>query len=462
MRTRSARLAAVPWLLRASRAAFALAFLLAMATPEWERGTFSLVPLWRFRLSGEDFQVGVLALLPVVSGATWIAARLLGRSRSWRWGPLHVALPVLGFAALALTRAWPVHIRHHAVVTGIAVALFAGVYLYALQELPGRWVAGLLALLLLLQGGTAILQFARQDSVGLSWMGEGTLDPNGQGVSVIEAGGRRWLRAYGLTAHPNVLGGYLSMGVLVCLGALAAWPARRRPWIYGAIGIGAVGLFLSFSRSAWLGTGAALLTMALLVRPWQRVDWRSPRNRRVLLLGGGALVALLLILAVLFGDLLTARLFRLGDPLESTSIQERLVDIRQAWDLFLDVPLKGAGSGYYIDALWAGVGEERPPGFRKVHNAYLLAAAELGVGGVILWLWMLLGPPLALFVARRPAVSAWQRSGWAAAFVSAAVVCVFDSYLYIPSTWWPALFLGLLCGAWARVEGDEGVPEARA
>jgi O-antigen ligase len=151
-----------------------------------------------------------------------------------------------------------------------------------------------------------------------------------------------------------------------------------------------------------------------------------------------------------YGDLLLTRFFRLDSPLEATSIQERIVDIKQAWSLISDVPLKGAGSGYYIAALWAGVGGDRPPGFRKVHNTPLLAAAELGIGGAALWMWMLLAPPV--FLARRLRRADMLRClGWAGAFVSAFVLGLFDSYLYVPGTWWPAAFLGLTAGVWSQL-----------
>jgi len=156
-----------------------------------------------------------------------------------------------------------------------------------------------------------------------------------------------------------------------------------------------------------------------------------------------------LVTVLWFGDLLATRFLRLTSPLEASSIQERLVDYGQAWSLIRTVPIKGVGAGYYIPALWAGVGEERPPGFRRVHNTPLLVCAELGVGGLVLWLWLLLSPPFALFhwwqdLSNRGGI------GWAAAFLCAAVLGLFDSYLYVPSTWWPALFIGFIAGTWAR------------
>ena len=444
-------------LLWVSRLAFTLAFVLAMSTPMWRNGLFARLPVWRFRTSGQSFQIGALALLPVIAGGAWAAGRLIERPRRrWRWGPAYVALPVLGFGALVLARTWPVHVQHIAVVTVTAIVLFWSAYLYSLSDCPTKWALGSLATLLALQGAVGAAQFIKQDSIGLSWVGEGALAPQGQGISVIEVAGRRWLRAYGLTPHPNALGAYLSMSLLVCVGALSSVRAASRPWLGLCIVLGSAGLLFTFSRSAWLGTLAGLAYMAGIVRPWRYVNWQSRRTRWVVT----TLVVFLLLGAVVFlaafGDLLITRLFRLDDPLERRSVKDRVYDVRQAWSLIRAVPLKGTGSGYYVGALWAGAGEDRPPGFRKVHNVPLLAAAELGIPGAILWLWLLLGPPIALAKHRRRAlqdvVERAACAGWAAAFVSALVLSILDNTLYIATIWWPALYLGLLAGQWAHRE----------
>ena len=445
-------------LLWISRMAFAVTFVLAMITPQWESGTFAHIPILRVRSSAGTLQIGILALLPALSAATWVAALALERpQRPWHWGPAHIALPVYGFSALILIRIWPVHIPHTAVITMVSVAMFLGTYLYVLYGWHERWSLWVLAVFLALQGGIAILQFLRQGSVGLFWMGEAWLDPNGQGVSVIQAAGRRWVRAYGMTFHPNALGGYLSMSILICLGAVRSASARARHWLWGALAIGGMGLCFTFSRSAWLGTIAGLIYMAGVTRPWRGLGWQDPRTKKTLIISATILIAGVLAFGVTYGELLITRFFRLNDPLEARSIRDRLIDIRQAWGLIRTVPLKGAGSGYYVAALWAGVGDDRPPGFRAVHNVPLLAAAELGIGGAVLWLWMLLASPVALLrqlqhsVPGRESVNSVRgHVGWAAAFVSALVVSLFDNYLYIPSTWWPALYLALMAGEWAR------------
>jgi O-antigen ligase len=147
---------------------------------------------------------------------------------------------------------------------------------------------------------------------------------------------------------------------------------------------------------------------------------------------------------------------RLDNPLESRSLAERAEDAALAWGLIRAVPLTGTGPGYYAAALWAGVRGMRPPDFRTVHSIPLLAAAELGIPGAILWLWLVCAPPLALYLrARRAPVSPMQ-AGLAAAWVCAAIVSLFDNYLYIPVTWWPAFYLGIVAGLWAREYAQPG------
>jgi O-antigen ligase len=453
--------------LATSHVAFALSFLLAMLTPTWREGAFARLQLLAFQVSGQRFRIGALALFPPIAAGAWVAGRLLNRPTSrkkhWHWGPAYLALPVLGLGALILARVWPIHIRHTAAVTAAAIVIFWFAYFYGLSEWPEEWATTSLAALLALQGTIGALQFVKQGSIGLSCMGERWLDPElGEGMSVIAVTGRRYLRAYGLTPHPNALGGYLSMSWLVCLGALIRSSTRsktRAPvwWIGLCLALGGVGLLLTFSRSAWLGTSAGLIYWAAVTRPWRHLNWQSTRTRRTAMVVGALVLVATIAILLALGDLLVTRFFRLSDPLERQSLDDRIHDIREAWSLIRVVPLKGTGSGYYVSALWARVGHDRPPGFRHVHNVPLLAAAELGIPGALLWLWMLLAPPITQALrARREGTQDTtplaMRAGWAAAFLSAFFLSMLDSYLYITSFWWAALYLGVLAGQWAQSE----------
>src|SRR5437773_2145960 len=80
----------------------------------------------------------------------------------------------------------------------------------------------------------------------------------------------RLMRPYGLTIHPNVIGGYFTVALL----CMAAWlvvdrdlPRWRQAVRFGAMGLILWGLCLTFSRSAW---GALAIGLALIGIAWWR------------------------------------------------------------------------------------------------------------------------------------------------------------------------------------------------
>ena len=87
--------------------------------------------------------------------------------------------------------------------------------------------------------------------------------------------------------------------------------------------------------------------------------------------------------------------FNLADPLEQQSILERLGSLRDAATLIGSHPLLGVGANGYVAAeqarrrLPAAGGEYVP----VVHNAVLLATAELGLAGGRCWRWPSAGRP---------------------------------------------------------------------
>jgi len=69
----------------------------------------------------------------------------------------------------------------------------------------------------LIQAIIGILQVAFQHSIGLFWFKESLIFPEMPGVAKIILGNHKLIRAYGLFPHPNILGGFLLMTILVTL-----------------------------------------------------------------------------------------------------------------------------------------------------------------------------------------------------------------------------------------------------
>ncbi|MFZ2187300.1 MAG: hypothetical protein WAV46_01595 [Candidatus Moraniibacteriota bacterium] len=63
----------------------------------------------------------------------------------------------------------------------------------------------------------AILQFIEQKSLGLSILEESILSPASPGVAKVVIGSEIFIRSYGLFPHPNILGGFLAVSLLMTI-----------------------------------------------------------------------------------------------------------------------------------------------------------------------------------------------------------------------------------------------------
>ncbi|RMG91625.1 MAG: O-antigen ligase domain-containing protein [Chloroflexi bacterium] len=417
--------------------AFGLFVVLGLVTPSWRYGPFSWWPLLSFeRLAGAPVTPGVLNLLPVIVGLGWLTARLAnGRiSPSALWHPPGITLPLAGLTALGLASMDPASPRRLFIYTG-ALALMWLVYLFTRDERP--FLPPILATIILIQSSVALGQFFRQGDLGLVTLGELPLNPAFSGITVLFARGTRWLRAYGLTAHPNLLGAILMLALLLL------WPhyGRSRSWQkagYGmVIAVGLCGLFVSFSRAAWLAMGSGIIVWWGDKRPF------SPTRHQFITHLLPTLPLLLFILT--YGDLALSRFTALNTPIESQSINQRTSDIQIALHIITANPLHGVGMGNYLSAA-------RP--FNEyavvVHNVPLLVTAELGLPGLALWLWLIL-TPFQLY--RQGRLSGEQIAPW----VAMIVINQFDTMLWAGSNWQTGIMFGLLTGlvAQTKITHDE-------
>ncbi|MFO0031857.1 MAG: IctB family putative bicarbonate transporter, partial [Cyanobacteriota bacterium] len=153
------------------------------------------------------------------------------------------------------------------------------------------------------------------------------------------------VRIYSTLENPNLLGGYLLPILPMAAVAMlrwAGWP--RRLFAGAALGLGIVTLVLTYSRGAWMGMVASLALLALLLVLRQTRTW-PPLWRRlvpILLLGGGALVLVLLITQV---EPLRVRVMSLVAGREDSSNNFRMNVWTAALEMIRDRPWIGIGPG---------------------------------------------------------------------------------------------------------------------
>lgn len=383
-----------------------------------------------YSLPGTGWAAGPLTLLPLATLVSGLAVYGLKRApQSWRWGWPGATWPVLGLAGLAA-------LNGDQIVDGpqlaLSVAFFLGCYVWVVNFRPNLLLP--FASLIVLHSLIAIGQFSLQHDLGLQWLGEPNLAPQQRGAGVVLFNGVRWLRGYGLTNGPNILGWKLTLLMLWLWPQWAGSRGRRRLGLGLTLLIGGGGLLVSLSRSAWLGLAVGLVVYTLLRRRPSEPAHLSSRDRLAL---GGLGLGLALFLWR-YGGVVYGRLFNLDQPLEHQSLLVRWRDIGIALTLWQQHPWLGVGAGAYRQAAQALY-----PVVHNVHNVLLRIGVELGVPGFGVWLvWLAL-----------PFWRARRQPAWAVGLAPWAAMIVISLWQPGPSLYefQGSLLLACLCTLWSGV-----------
>lgn len=246
----------------------------------------------------------------------------------------------------------------------------------------------------IIQASLGICQFLTQSTFTNKWLGLALQEPGRGGVSVIENISGRWLRAHGSLPHPNVLAGWLVIGLFILLGLAYRFAIQKKSFwkalhpnfwlnifIYWSCVVMVTGLFFTFSREAWLALilGLAFFWIVVLVRKQSAIFYK--------LLATG--LATIIVLSVIFWPLLSTRLLA-QDRLEIKSTQQRTIYLEQSFQLVKKHPLLGVGISNYTLAVRNEIDPDlKSWDYQPVHNIYLLVLTELGIVGFIVFLWLI-------------------------------------------------------------------------
>ena len=262
------------------------------------------------------------------------------------------------------------------------------------------------------------------------WAREFSVDDSVAVVAVLP-GVDRWLRAYGSFPHPNILGIFLAVALVM----LSVRAERSRLTRVAQLA-GVIALSLTFSRSAWLALSLATVAWVVTTRGWRDLPmWigRQLRSQRAL----AALVAIGLVLS-------GARATQLDAFPEANSLSQRQAYDDAAWSLIAQGRPVGAGNILIAEQRQRfAVGE-------PAHNVFLITLAELGPLGVMAWLVLL---ATIVVSAGRPADPAAR--GGAAALVMLLPLLLLDHYLWTQPLGriWLVLALAAIPAARLNVSG---------
>lgn len=415
--------------------------------------TLVLVPMWwRLPNAPGGFEFGypfgfvfTWCLIVAVFLWTWTGARGLGALWQDRLSRVWVICLVLLVMWCALSGWWSfMRARQPQIAPSAALQMgLTAIFMLILATGRPSYKVIVLAVCigLVFSSLVAVGQVSQQQSLGLHSLGELRLDPADSGVSVVQAAGVRWLRPYGLLPHPNILAGYLGVGLLLLLPLLTS---RRVGLWWGGTSLFLFALWallLTFSRAAWGGViiGGAVWWVSLLLFQRRHI----PFTQLMVTFGLALLVVLLFVL--LYSPFLLARAGITTESIEQRSVSDRIVYNQIAFEVIERSPIIGIGvANYQWYAARYLAGTDMDLKGQPVHNIYLLLWTELGLIGLVLFAGiLLLGGVRILRQVRRGSGFSMEQASYLGATVLMLAVGWLDHYpltLLIFRTFWLGLF----------------------
>jgi O-antigen ligase len=258
----------------------------------------------------------------------------------------------------------------------VSLGLFATYLLktYRLKDLLKHLQIPLIAGMTV-QSITGLMQYIMQSSlIGYIYLGE----PNLSGIASIAKdsfSGAIKILPYGTTAHPNVLAGYLAIGVLLLIIASVNLPKRK-----GILNLSIFTICLTLPILLLTRSQAALISMiiAISIGIYYQIKNNVRICRSTRLVSFSTLVAI-----VIFGG----TYYHSINLSDSDSVMHRYRLIQVGIKTFQQDPVTGTGLNQSIVAGTShGLITNPAPFLQPVHNIYMLWLIETGVVGVILLL----------------------------------------------------------------------------
>ncbi len=196
----------------------------------------------------------------------------------------------------------------------------------------------------------------------------------------------QWTSAYRSAPFTNysVYGAFTALFFLVCLSRLLFDNSQydRVLWTVWFVCFG-VGLLMCFSRGVWLSVIVAVGFMLLQLG-------RGVTHKKVLFVGAACLILLACLNLPGIYNIFVERISSALD-FSYASNRARLLRWGQAFVMFLESPILGKGYGAFAmlyEEDVALVGSYTAQFQLGAHSEYLQVMAELGIVGLVVWIWL--------------------------------------------------------------------------
>ncbi len=306
------------------------------------------------------------------------------------------------------------------------------IYLILNEVIPRNKIIKYFAIGAGIQVFIGFIQYLKQGSLGLIFLGESQFGGDTLNIAKIDLGGEKIVRSYGTFSHSNIFGGYLLIALTLLLQNISKKNFSKLI-LLGLLFL--FGILLSFSRSAWLAT-FSIFFMILTINPI-KINWKY--FLLILMIGIFSLVVLNL------DKIIISRIL----DFSLQSIDQRLIYSDIASKMIYSHSFFGVGYGQFVLNMPDYYGNVLSPWlYQPVHNYWLMLFSELGVIGLLFWGFIALSIFNLIDYAMRRIIKS-DRFYWKmyiSILLGLLVLSLFDHYLY---TTWPGqvlvtLVLGLI------------------
>jgi len=270
-----------------------------------------------------------------------------------------------------------------------------------------------------IQSLIALFQFWKQSPLGLYKLGEQQVYPYAPGIAKIVLENETHIRGYGTFPHPNILSAFLILAIFTSIYLLINSSKLKAQFLYGSlIIINIFGLIATFSRASYMALAFSMIVFYL----W--ILWRKKINPKIL-------ASIILLVIGLAGSFLTFKPFLMTRATFTDQASlERTVYSKIAIKIIKDSPLAGVGLGesvlhmqqYSPTKLW-------PWQIQPIHNYLLISAAEIGIIGTLILLWIFFSHVISLFIHLEHSFDPYTLVLTAILF-SFLILMQFDHYFY--------------------------------
>jgi O-antigen ligase len=267
----------------------------------------------------------------------------------------------------------------------------------------------------------ALFQFLFQKSLGLKYLGESLLNPQILGVAKLEVNGEKFVRAYGTFPHPNLLGIFLFLslilGIYLFLNRKKLLISLNRLYLLGGIALILIGILVTFSRSIWFIT--FLLGLLLVLRYSQNLIRPDFKIKNSVLYIAVTFFFFLIIFGI-FYQFIYSRICYQNCQDQSLILRQKYSNFSQ--QIIQNNSLLGIGMGQFSSYF-----ETVNPynldkwDIQPVHNMYLLITSEVGLIGLAL---------ILLFFLNKADFRFFKNPLLAFLFLAFLIIAFFDHYFW--------------------------------